>query len=171
MRTGWGVWKPNIFGDVIYGWPPESIPIGDWRNGDTLNDMLRTEWIKALVDPLDVPEGREGKRGGEKMLLRWRYHYLYPAWKKVAECVYGNTNDFPRPSLFKSDTYIEVDNLTLGCQEEDGDGSTGPCFERFATKVLYSKLDCDTLQTFHICYVGNEVWDEVHRLVSQVCHR
>ena len=45
------------FADVIYGWSPGSIPIGNWRNGD----MLKTEWIKSLVDPLDVPEGREGK--------------------------------------------------------------------------------------------------------------
>ena len=74
--------------------------------------------------------------------------HFYPAWKKVAECVYS-TDEFPRPSMLKNDTYKEslnpydydtVDGFNHECQEKDGDGVTGACFERFATKELLSTL-------------------------------
>ena len=65
---------------------------------------------------------------------------FYPAWKKVAECVYS-MHEFPRPSIFKNDTYVDdYDKVDQGCREEDGDGNSGACFERFATKGLYIKI-------------------------------
>ena len=61
----------------------------------------------------------------------------------MAECVYS-THEFPRPSIFKNDTYVDdydkVDDFNHGCGEEDGDGNSGACFERFATKGLYIKI-------------------------------
>ena len=54
----------------------------------------------------------------------------------MAECVYNNTSNFPRPSMFKDETYRDSDDPNSECLEEDGDGLSGPCFERFSTKVL-----------------------------------
>ena len=63
-------------------------------------------------------------------VTKMKLYYFYPAWKKVAECVYNNTSDFPRPSMFRNDYFLSPE-----CQEND---NTGACFERFATKGLVS---------------------------------
>ena len=65
-------------------------------------------------------------------VTKMKLYYFYPAWKKVAECVY-NTSDYPRPSMFRNDYLLNPE-----CQENDGDDNTGACFERFATKGLFS---------------------------------
>ena len=72
----------------------------------------------------------------EKFVLGKVDNYdIFSAWKKVAECVYNSTSSFPRPSMFKDDTFRDTGvDPNSTCLEEDGDGRTGPCFERFATK-------------------------------------